>query len=768
MKKEAFCDGWHFGREGESLRPVTIPHDAMQEAPRRPDAPSGRGGAYFVGEKYWYEKVFFAPDEWQNETLQVEFEGVSPRAEVYLNGQFIGSCAYAYTRFRVTLNGLLYHQENTLRVVADHSKVPNSRWYDGAGIYRPVWLLHIGINALPPDAVRVTTLFHEPAKLLVETKKQGLGQIKIEILDDGRTIANAHGERAIITIPHAKLWNAEHPYMYTCRVCLIDEDTILDKAEICFGIRTLSWNEKGLLVNGESIKLKGGCIHHDHGILGARTFTEAEYRRIQRMKAFGFNAVRSAHNPAAPALLKACDELGMYVMEEGWDTWTRKKNLYDYGNDFADHYEEDIMSMIEKDYNHPSVILYSIGNEITEPAQPEGIEWAKKLVDTFHRADPTRPVTGGINLTLILMAAAKRDLFQAEKQLKPDVDSTYFNQLAMEHSEKMLQMAATPEADQLCSPLLDLLDIAGYNYANSRYEMEGTLHPGRLLVGSETYTKDLAQNWALVEKLPYLIGDFMWAGWDYLGEAGVGSWNYEADGLSFRKPYPWILADVGAIDILGNDTAEAGMARAIWNREASPYIGVVPINREEEKLIRATWRCTNALPYWSYRGCQGRPARIEVYTGAAEVELFLNGKSLGRVRPEGCKAVFSTTYSPGELQAVAYRQDGSFHSSSTLRSATGCVTPQIRMEAIGCLIWLDISLRGENGEIECAEDRELAVSVEEGELLAFGSSNPRTEESFLTGRYTTWYGRSQAVVRKTTNLATIIVTDGNNQAKLTL
>ena len=748
MDRISFCDGWLFRKRGGENRMVDLPHDAMQEAPRQADAPSGRGSSYYVGEYYIYEKNFIPAPHWKDKEIWIEFEGVSPKSEVLLNGVNIGGCLYGYTRYRLPLKDLRYGETNTLTVIADNTQMPNSRWYAGAGIYRPVWLLTAPLRHLPLYAVKVTTLCHDPARIRVDIQCEEETEPEVQILDGENCIASGAGRSVELEIPNAKLWSTEHPYLYSCCVRWTENGKELDAESVRFGIRTLRWTPEGLFVNGRSVKLKGGCIHHDHGILGARTYAEAEYKRIQKLKEFGFNAIRSAHNPAAPAMLDACDELGMYVMDEGWDTWTRKKNQYDYGNYFLDNYEKDIISMVEKDYNHPSVIFYSIGNEVTEPARPEGVLLAQKIVEAFHALDRSRAVTGGINLTLILMAMIGKDLFSEEKKPLIDINSETFNTMAQQHSEKMLETAASDDADRVCTPLLNLLDIAGYNYANSRYDIEGKIHPERILVGSETYMKDLPENWRKVLKYPYLVGDFMWAAWDYIGEAGVGSWNYESDGKAFRRPYPWLLADVGAFDILGNDNAEAGMARAVWDPEAEPYIGVVPVNQNPSKLIKATWRCTNALPYWSYDGCDGEPATVEVYSGAEKVELLLNGNSLGKKSLEKNRAVYCLPYEPGELSAIAYRSDGTIHSRKALRSATGKTRIALKTQTIGNLIWVDVSLRGENDEIECAKDTQIRVSVEDGVLLAFGSAKPRTEENFLSRCYSTWYGRAQAVVLK--------------------
>lgn len=798
MERLQFNEGWSFGESGKEKAPVLLPHDAMQQQGRNADAPSGKGGAYFLGGCYEYEKTFLAPAEWKDQDVILEFEGVYPSARVCLNGKEIGGCRYGYTLFRIPLEGLRYGEENVLTVEADNSKLPNSRWYTGAGIYRPVWLLVGAKTHIAPDGIRVTTKTVDPAEGKADAQPVGKAQIAVDvemapaadaaevnisIFDGEEKIAEASGEHAVIDLLEAKLWDDEHPYLYRCEVTATVEGVVVDQEKTTFGIRTLSWSKEGFFVNGRSVLLKGGCMHHDNGILGARSYEKSEWRRMKRMKEFGFNAIRSSHNPMCKAALDACDALGIYVMDEAWDMWDKAKSPYDYAADFPTHYEEDICSMVAKDYNHPSMIMYSIGNEVTEPAKTEGVALAEKLVEKFHEEDDTRPVTAGINLTLLLMAALedhpeimaqmaaaaggdsaaakpegeeKKEERDVSAMMAPDtteMNSTAYNKMVSEMGNRMTMAAATPAADKFASPVLDLLDIAGYNYAVSRYEMEAELHPDRVLVGSETYTYELAKTWPLVEKYPHVIGDFMWTAWDYLGEVGIASWSYDPEDRSFEKPYPWLLSDAGAIDLLGNDTAEAGAAAVVWGARKTPYIGVCPVNHPGLEANRAIWRGSNALPYWSYQGCDGNDAEVEVYTDACEVELFVNGKSVGRQKPEDKKAVFMTAYESGECRAVAYDESGNAVSESSLRSAEGktmiSITPEESAVKKGDILYLDISLTGENGQVECNKDTKLTVTVEGGELLAFGSANPKTTEDYLAGCYATYYGRSQAVVLAT-------------------
>ena len=542
----------------------------------------------------------------------------------------------------------------------------------------------------------------------------------------------------------------------------------MDSQCTSFGIRKIVWSPKGLSINGKNVLLKGGCIHHDHGILGARSFDKSEWRRLRRLKDNGFNAIRSAHNPLCRSALEACDALGMYVVDEAWDMWDISKTTFDYAGRFREHYEYDLHSMVDKDYNHPCVIMYSIGNEVTEPAKQEGTELAGEIIQNLRRLDQTRPVTAGINLTLLLLSSMEHNPLTDGADALPGMEkmnSTAYNKMVSEMGNKMTLGAATEEADRISSPVLDQLDIAGYNYAVSRYETEGDLHPGRIVVGSETYPYELARTWEMVERIPYVIGDFMWSAWDYLGEAGIGAWSYDPEDMGFGKRYPWLLADTGALDILGNDNAEAGMASVVWKKRTTPYIGVCPVNHPGIVPSHAIWRGSNALPYWSYQGCEGNEAQVEVYSTAKEAELFVNGRSVGRKEVRDCKAVFHTIYEPGELRAADYNADGTFHSESSLFSADKDtqirISPEEDAVRAGDILYIDISLTGANGQVECNRDTSLRVEVEGGKLLAFGSANPKTEEDFLSGVHTTYYGRSLAVVKAQSDQLTVRVSGEN-------
>ena len=774
MKRLDFNSGWQFHKKGYTNSvAVTLPHDAMIHEKREADGPGGSGHGYFPGGVYVYEKTFTAPVDWADKTVSLLFEGVYKNASVTVNGKEAGSRSYGYVPFTICLDGLLnYGGENTVTVTADNSQLPNSRWYSGSGIYRPVSLL-VGEKAhIQWQGVKVTTLSYAPAKIRVDTDATA-GDISVEILDGKTVVATGAGPSCELSIPNAKLWSDETPNPYTCRVTLTEGGKVVDEVTETFGVRIIEWSPKGLFVNGKSVLLRGGCVHHDNGVLGAATYAKSEERRVRIMKENGFNAIRSSHNPASEALIAACDKYGMYLMDETFDMWYNRKNKYDYGCDFHDWWERDTAAMVERDYNHPSVILYSIGNEVAEPHEDKGVQAGKAMIDLIHRLDLTRPVTCGVNLMIIGRAAKGQGVYQdgeqntasnGKKVKEGGNASLAFNIIASFVGTGMNKGGNSPKVDAITSPFVDSLDIAGYNYGSGRYPLEEKQHPNRVIFGSETFPQDIYKNWEMVKKYPYLVGDFMWTAWDYLGESGIGAWSYTG-GMPFNRPYPWLLAGAGVIDILGIPDASCKYAATVWGLTDKPVIGVRPVNHPGVWVSKSVWRGTNAIESWAWKGCDGNKAEVEVYAQADSVELLLNGKSLGKKKLKECKAMFKTKYAPGTLTAVAYDAAGKELSRSELSSSSGPlrinVEPEDKTVEPGEIVYIPVTLVGENGVVESNADRKLTVTVKGGELLGFGSAQPRTEERYDTGSFTTYHGRALAVVRAgKTGTLTVSVTDG--------
>ena len=743
MQRENFCSNWSCNGEA-----VTLPHDAMIHEKRVPGHASGSAQAFFPGGSYVYEKKFEKPVQ---EHVLFQFEGIYQNAKVLINGKEAGGTEYGYLPFFICADEYLVEGENTIRVECDNLNQPDSRWYTGAGIYRPVWMWTGPKGSIEPEQVRVHTLSIDPATIHVHT---GHENAKIEILDGDTVVAKGYGTEADIIVPDAKLWSEDAPNLYACKVSVEG-----DEAVAAFGIRTVTWDNKGFYINGKSTLLRGGCVHHDNGILGAATPDEADWRRVRMMKDAGFNAIRSAHNPCSRAMLDACDYYGMYMMDESWDMWFHHKNKFDYATHWRKNYLSDLQAMVNRDYNHPCVVMYSIGNEVSEPAKEEGVEKTREMVAFLREADGTRPVTGGFNLMIIANAKKGKGIYNEEGGMANNnadkmqgMNSTMFNMITNMVGSGMNKSANGKAADEATAPCLDALDMAGYNYASGRYPLEGKAHPDRLIYGSETFPYDIAKNWAMVKKYDYLIGDFMWTAWDYLGEVGLGAWAYTKDGTGFNKPYPWLLADTGAMDIIGTPNAEMFWAQAVWGLLSKPVICVQPVNHPGQNPAKMAWRGTNALNTWAWQGCEGNKAIVEVYTDAAMIELYLNGKKLGRKKVKDCRAIFKTKYAPGKIEAIAFDAVGREVSRNELVSATGKLSitavPETANAAPGEVVYVNVALVGENGVVESNADEKLTVTVEGGELLGFGSANPRTEERFDAGSYTTYYGQALLAVRK--------------------
>lgn len=766
MKQMDFNRGWHFSRDSRpgEVRTLDLPHDAMLEESRCQENPSQSAGAYFAGGRYRYEKTFQWSPDWNGKEIWLQFEGIYQTAQILVNGHTAAQVTYGYITTEICVTPWLREGENTVCVLVDNSRQPNSRWYSGAGIYRPVWLWVLEPGGIPLHGVRVRTLGLQPAQVEITTAHKK-GNARVEILDGQTVVAAGTGDAVVLEIPNATPWSADQPHLYRCRVTLEENGTETDTEEVRFGLRTLSWSSRGFFVNGQETLLKGGCLHHDNGILGACAYEEAEWRRVRIMKEAGFNAIRSSHNPCSRAMLEACDALGMYVMDESWDMWYRHKSKYDYAEFFPEGWQADLTALAERDYNHPCVVLYSIGNEVSEPVSEQGLCQEKAMVDLLHKLDPSRPVTGGFNLTILANAAKGQFIYNEEGGLNQDtagsmsgdsarpkmeMNSTLFNKMIQQVGSGMNHAADSDKADQAVSPALDLLDIAGYNYASGRYPLEGDKHPDRVLLGSETFPQEIYQNWEMVLRYPYLVGDFMWTAWDYLGEAGLGGWSCRPDAMGFNKPYPWLLGGAGVISILGDSDGEALYARTVWEENAPPALAVRPANQPQDQLIKSVWRGTNAIPRWSWRGCEGQKTVAEVYARGAQAELLLNGISLGRKPLEAYKAFFDVVYEPGTLEAVIYDDRGTPVGRTALRSAEGeirtVITPEDAPHA-GKLVYINIDRRGENGIVDGSQDVLIRVEVEGGQLLGFGSACPCTEESYLSGRFTTWLGRSQAIIR---------------------
>ena len=785
MKKIDFNQAWTYCRVGEETvkREVMIPHDAMISEKRTEDSAGGINTGWFEGYDYIYEKEFEIPDEYEKQEISFEFEGVYHNAEVYLNGKKAAYRPYGYTNFYIDADPYLKcGEKNQIRVIAHNADQPNSRWYSGAGIYRPVWMYVRPKQHILRNGIRVRTLRVDPAVIEAEVNTNAPGKVKLEVIADAGsdviTAAEIHTDGKLtkqFEIPDAKLWSVNTPNLYRLRVTFAAEqengqnkcmDT--DQEEVIFGIRTLKWDEEnGITINGERVILRGACIHHDNGVLGACCYPDAEARKIRILKENGYNAIRSAHNPCSKALLEACDRQGMLVMDEFVDVWYIHKTEYDYVNYFKEWWKQDLKDMVEKDFNHPSVILYSTGNEVSETAQKKGIHLTKTMTEYLHRLDDSRPVSCGINIFFNFLSSigfgvysdkkAKKEAEQAEKtkgkKKKKAVGSQFFNDLAGLMGSGFMKTGATfYGCDVKTRGAFANMDIAGYNYGIKRYQHDLKKYPDRLILGSETFCDDAYTFWEMAKKNPRIVGDFVWAGMDYLGEVGVGSWEYRDYAPEFNHGPGWITAGSGRIDLTGKPLAEAGYTKTAFELTNHPVIAVRPVNHTGEKHSPSAWKMTNAMESWSWEGFEGKQAEVEVYARAARVDLFLNGKKIGsNTLKNACDTKFKVIYQSGMLEAVAYDQKGKEVSRSALYTAEKDTELRVIAEEKSVrkdhLAFIRLQYTDKIGTVKPLKRGILKVSVKGGKLLGLGNACPYNEIGYCTNETDTYWGEALAVVQ---------------------
>lgn len=768
MKKISFNSGWLFCNDIKNTAemPVTLPHDAMQTEKRLPNMKNGAAAGFFPGGRYVYRKRFTPEESWNGQSVILELEGVYRRSTVSLNGRKLGGWINGYSGYTVDLSeALRFGVVNELTVIADNSQTPNSRWYTGSGIYRDVFL-HIGSRQhIAPNGIAVVTGSIDPAVLHVTTDLENISagsRVLVRVFDGETFVAEGEGADCRITVPNAKLWDAEHPNLYRVAVSIVKNNKVIDEADILTGIRSLSWSAKsGLLINGVETKLRGGCLHHTNGILGAVSTRNVEYSKVKKLKEAGFNAIRSAHNPMGKATLEACDSLGMYVMDEAFDQWQFKKVDYDYSIFFDAEWQKDLDAMIRKDRSHPSVIMYSIGNEIGDTGKPEGAVLSRELADFCRRADPTRPTINCINPVVSNMGGSRskgkpEDVVDPYAQTKNSAATASLLANIIVTVVPFIQklMGKPQKVEKLLKPCFDTMDIVGLNYSDRCYEPFHGYAPERIMLGSETYPHSMARRWALVEQHPYVLGDFMWTAMDYLGEAGIGVPLYGATKGGFNRPYPCVSGGCGAIDLIGHAGTECYAAAIAWGQYQKPYIAVRPVNHSGEKRFFGMWRNTDAVSSWSWKGCEGKTAEIEVYSPGATVELFQDGQSLGRKPVVECRTDFTTVYRKGVLKAICYDNKGNKLAENELHSAGSETVLTLSPETeraradTGSLVFVEVSLTDSSGIVKHLEDRKVTVNVEGVALLAaIGSGNPVTAESFTGNSYTSWFGRMGFYVR---------------------
>ncbi len=752
-QRSAFDDqAWHR---------VAVPHDfsIMDKPDGSPpfdaNTISGQDSGYLPGGIGWYRRHLTLTAAEASRIVRLNFEAVYMDADIWVNGEHLKKHHYGYTAFSVDLTGKVRAGDNTIVVRVDHAD-PSSRWYAGSGLIRPVALEILDAIHIVPESVFVTTptvskdLSAVSVRAAISNRSkltQSAEWVTRVVAASGETVAQARQTHALaagarsersqeLAIANPHLWSPDSPHLYT----LVQEvriggaavdGAVVDERRTRFGIRTISLDPAhGLRINGQSIKLRGGNIHHDNYMIGAAGAPDAEVRKVALMKAAGYNAIRSAHNPASQATLDAADELGMLVINEAFDSWKKSKKPQDYSRFFAKDWQQDIDSMVVSGRNHPSVLFWSIGNEIPEDGTPEGIETGRKLAERVRLLDPTRQVTQAIN------ADPPRSTTQAA-----------------------------------------LLGVAGYNYHAHIFAEEHERLPKLTMYTSESVPKDLFSYWRTVESMPWVIGDFVWTAVDYLGEAGIGWMGYNQDWQKLG-PYPWHLAYCGEIDATGRLRPAAYYRQVVWKTGTTPISAFVQQPKGTEDLPdrnfypitppHLDWSLDDVHPSWTWPGQEGKHQEVVVYSEFPEVELFLNGKSLGR-KPVSVgseyKANYQVPYTPGRLLAVGYR-DGREAGRWELRTAgqpasavASLDRPQLTSNGED-LAYVTVELHDADGTPTYArnDDRKVRVRVNGAATLAgIGNGNPIDVSSFQSGERNTFHGRVVAVIRAGTQPGPIVI-----------
>ncbi|MGX5769720.1 glycoside hydrolase family 2 TIM barrel-domain containing protein [Microbacterium trichothecenolyticum] len=784
MQRETYPGTWEFrdrsaGDPG-GFETVVVPHDAVLGTTRVDDVRQMASG-YFPGGMWEYRTRLFAPPEWRDRHVVLEFEAVHRSAAVFVNGDLAARQRSGSTAVTVELDVLLrYGAENEITVEARADR--DARWYTGGGIIRPV---HLSVGPkvhVPLDGVVVTTPEHDAEAAVVQVLTTvrnlesgpvvrrletmllgpagdvvGMDRTRVSLPADGSAEVS---QRILVRSPQR--WSVDTPDLYRARLQLMPQasgaDGQTDVSEVGFGIRSLHLDaERGLRVNGQAVKLRGACVHADNGVIGAATFAAAEERRIAILKSSGFNAIRSAHQPMSTAMLDACDRLGMLVMDELTDVWTRAKSPQDGAEHFPEHWRSDLAAMVTKDRNHPSVIIYSIGNEIPEAATRSGNALTRDLAAATRALDPTRYVTAAVNGALFVMDGAS----ELEPELLGDssLDPVHeINGRTLSLEERMSALAVTDVVAELTEEAYGALDIAGMNYQDARYELDRTRYPNRVIVGSETFPTQIDRLWRLVTSNVHVIGDFTWTGWDYLGEPGLGRMHYQDDppGNQALGGYPFLVSFAGDIDITGERRPASYYREIVYGLRAEPFIAVRRPHTRGRVMKAAPWSWTDSIPSWTWRDAGTAPLEVEVYSDAPEVELLFGDVSLGR-QPTGSanryRTVFSVPYQPGRLEAVAIRggapaERTAVHTAGERRRlALTAERPLVRADGRD-MAFVVVELVDDDGVRATDSDVEVELTIDgPGALQGFGSAIPATEESFTDLRHRLYDGRALAVIR---------------------
>ena len=749
----------------DDYKNISVPYDAMIYEKRIDDAPSGKNCCWFDCKDYEFIKEFVINDHEKDKDLILEFEGIYHNATVFLNGEKIAFRPYGYTNFYVDItHEVKINETNVLKVIAYNSDQPNSRWYSGCGILRPVYLHILNRKRVTLNGIKISTVsyFEKIVNFNINTTTPGC--LTIKILDGEKIIKTTsettQGLKDIkIELPDLDLWNINNPKLYKAIIEFEGE-----KYEEKFGIRKIEYGNEGLLINGNRELLLGACIHSDNQLLGGLTNRSSEFRRVKLLKKAGYNAIRSAHNPISKRLLEACDELGMYVLDEYVDCWTTHKTKFDYVLYLIDYWKQDLKDMVDKDFNHPSVIMYSTGNEVGESSRKEGIELTKVFTNYLHSIDNTRPVTCGINIFYNFLAkvgigfyndkkAEKEESKNTKPKKKKAVGSEFFNNLTNLLGAPTLNYGAKLHfCDWATKDTFANMDIAGYNYGVKRYKHDLKKYQNRLILGTETFCADARYFYLLAQENKRIVGDFVWAGMDYLGEVAVGS---EVDDIDcdnkMRGEAGWMSAGSGRIDLIGTELSEADYTKVCFEQE-DIKIGVInPISYKSHHTT-SSWKFSKAVPSYSFEGAENMETEVQVYSRAPRVALYLNDVLVGiKSTKKKAFAKFKIKYIPGILKAVGLDSKGNSIYSLSLKSASNrtnlVLTAENVLESLDDLLFIKIQYKDDEGILKPTYNEKVYVEVINGELVALGNGCPYSKDGYHNNFTKTYYGEALAIIK---------------------
>ena len=749
-------------------RDVTLPHDWSIEQKIDPKATTGGPGGYYPTGIGWYREVIKAPADWKGKQIQMEFEGVYMDADVFLNGQKLFTHPYGYTSFFVDLTpSLKLDADNILAVRVDNSHQKNTRFYSGSGINRHVWLevtnpVHVanwGVFVVTTRAAEGSASLNAQTTIRNDSADAQKVAVENEVIDPkGQRVGKSYSDLDVpakgesqseqkIEISTPALWSPETPQLYHLITRVAAAGQRVDETSTPFGIRKLAWSvTDGFTINGKSYKLKGGCIHQDNGILGACAFDRAEERKIEILKAAGYNAIRTAHNPPSPAILSACDKLGMLVMDESFDCWGGGKNKFDYSIYFKDWWQIDLASMILRDRDHPSVVIWSIGNEIPGVFDSRSAPYAAKMASLIHTLDSTRPITNAIAGWPVGDKPAPKD---AENRKNAD-DLVWGTQ-----------------------------DLVGTNYRMNGHLKEHDQHPDRILISTESSPPLGVPAETLSHT--YVVGDFVWTGMEYLGESGLGRWFFEGDpsevlttptaknpkpspvGDHSDKTYPWHGSPSGNIDLIGDRKPASHLWNINWDAGEKLYLAVRQPDGGKHIIVTG-WGWTPTWDSWTWPGLEGRPINVEVYSRYPKVRLYLNDKLIGEhsVNEQGrFETNFTVPYARGTLKAVGLQDDKEVDTCQlvTVGDATAI---QLRPDLTSIpadgqgLSYVKVEVVDKEGKVQPNADQLITFTLAgPGTIAGLGNADLKDPTPYQGTQCHVFHGRALVVLRSSRQAGTL-------------